>query len=54
MDRDDDMDFTILGLLALERYGARFNSQAMAKNWMRIFLLGWFAQRNMPLIVIFR
>ena len=34
MDRDDDMDFTILGLLALERYGVRFNSQAMAKNWM--------------------
>ena len=34
MDRDDDMDFTILGLLALERHGSRFDSRAMANTWM--------------------
>ena len=34
MDRDDDLDYTILGLLALERHGSAFNSRAMAFCWM--------------------
>jgi ADP-ribosylglycohydrolase len=40
MDRDDDIDFTILGLLALERHGADLTSRAMAFNWMDNMPLG--------------
>lgn len=34
MDRDDDMDFPILGLLALERKGADFSARTMAHIWL--------------------
>ena len=34
MDRDDDIDFTIIGLIALERHGAGLTSRAMAYSWM--------------------
>ena len=35
MDRDDDMDYPILGLLALERHGARLTSRGMAYIWLQ-------------------
>ncbi len=34
MDRDDDMDFPILGLLALERKGLEFSARTMAHIWL--------------------
>ena len=34
MARDDDMDYPILGLIALERRGAQFSSRIMAHVWM--------------------
>ena len=34
MDRDDDMDFPILGLLALERQGSNFGARTMAHVWL--------------------
>ena len=34
MDRDDDMDFPILGLLALERKGVDFTARTMAHIWL--------------------
>ena len=34
MDRDDDMDFPILGLLALERKGHDFSARTMAHIWL--------------------
>ena len=35
MDRDDDMDYPILGLLALERHGAGLTSRGMAYIWLQ-------------------
>lgn len=35
MDRDDDMDYMILALLALERAGSAFNSRGMANIWLQ-------------------
>ena len=40
MDRDDDMDYPILGLLALERHGAGLTSRGMATTWMDNIPLG--------------
>ncbi len=37
MDRDDDLDYTILGLLALERYGAALSPRGMATIWLENF-----------------
>ncbi|MGI9233674.1 MAG: ADP-ribosylglycohydrolase family protein [Woeseiaceae bacterium] len=34
MDRDDDLDFPILGLLALESKGARMTSRTIAQTWL--------------------
>ncbi|HAL42539.1 MAG TPA: hypothetical protein DCP57_08850 [Gammaproteobacteria bacterium] len=34
MDRDDDMDFPILGLLALERRGAKTTARGIANIWL--------------------
>lgn len=34
MDRDDDMDYSILGLLALERKGAKLTSRTVADTWL--------------------
>ena len=34
MDRDDDMDYMILALLALEQYGAALSSRGMANTWL--------------------
>ncbi|MEL7187050.1 MAG: ADP-ribosylglycohydrolase family protein [Pseudomonadota bacterium] len=34
MDRDDDLDFPILGLLALEKKGARMTSRTIAQTWL--------------------
>ena len=34
MERDDDMDYPILGLLLLERKGADFTPRGMANNWL--------------------
>ncbi len=34
MDRDDDMDFTVLGLLALERKGAATTPRSIANTWV--------------------
>jgi len=34
MERDDDMDYPILGLLILERKGADFTPRGMANNWL--------------------
>jgi ADP-ribosylglycohydrolase len=34
MDRDDDLDFPILGLLALEQKGARMSSRTIANTWL--------------------
>ncbi len=34
MDRDDDMDFPILGLLALERSGNRLSAKGIAHTWV--------------------
>ena len=34
MARDDDMDYTILGLHILERYGADFTSRNVAETWL--------------------
>ena len=34
MDRDDDMDFTILGLLALEHAGADISARSIANMWI--------------------
>ncbi len=34
MDRDDDMDFPILGLLALEQKGAKTSSRSIANTWI--------------------
>jgi len=34
MDRDDDMDFPILGLLALEQKGAMMSSRTIANTWL--------------------
>ena len=34
MDRDDDMDYPILGLMALERYGAKLTPRSMASTWI--------------------
>ena len=34
MARDDDMDYPILGLLALERYGAELTARNMANTWL--------------------
>lgn len=34
MARDDDMDYPILGLLALERHGAELSSRNMANTWL--------------------
>ena len=34
MDRDDDLDYPILGLLALERNGADLSSRNMANTWL--------------------
>ena len=40
MDRDDDMDFTVLGLLALERKGAAFTARTIANVWSAHMPLG--------------
>ena len=40
MDRDDDMDFTILGLLALECHGLKLSARAMAESWMENIPVG--------------
>ena len=37
MDRDDDLDYTILGLLALERYGAALSPRGMTAIWLENF-----------------
>lgn len=34
MDRDDDLDFPILGLLALEQRGAKMSSRTIAQTWL--------------------
>jgi len=34
MERDDDMDYPILGLIALEQRGEKFSPRAMANVWM--------------------
>ena len=34
MDRDDDMDFPILGLLALEKRGREMTSRTVANTWL--------------------
>jgi len=34
MDRDDDLDFPILGLLALEHKGAKMSSRTIANTWL--------------------
>ena len=34
MDRDDDMDFPVLGLLALEQKGAQMSSRTVANTWL--------------------
>ena len=34
MDRDDDMDYPILGLMALERYGQKLTPRSMASIWI--------------------
>ena len=34
MDRDDDMDYPILGLMALERYGPKLTPRSMASIWI--------------------
>lgn len=34
MDRDDDLDFPILGLLALEQKGAQMSSRTIANTWI--------------------
>lgn len=34
MDRDDDLDFPILGLLALEKKGAKITSRTIAQTWL--------------------
>ena len=58
MDRDDDMDYTILGLLALERHGDKLNSKLMALNWMENFPFGmactaeYSAYRNFALDIL--
>ena len=40
MDRDDDMDFTVLGLLALERKGAAVSPRTIANTWSAHMPLG--------------
>ena len=35
MERDDDMDYPILGLIALEERGDKFSPRAMANVWMK-------------------
>ena len=40
MDRDDDMDFPILGLLALEHKGADFTARSMANTWVQTMPFG--------------
>ena len=40
MDRDDDMDFPVLGLLALERKGADFSARTMAHVWLEFMPFG--------------
>jgi hypothetical protein len=35
MDRDDDLDFPILGLLALEQRGTKMSSRTIAQTWLR-------------------
>jgi ADP-ribosylglycohydrolase len=40
MDRDDDLDFPILGLLALENKGARTSARTMANTWVSCMPLG--------------
>ena len=37
MDRDDDLDYTILGLLALERYGAGLSPRGITAIWLENF-----------------
>ena len=53
MDRDDDMDFTVLGLLALERKGAAVSPRTIANTWSAHMPLGLTytagAYRNFPL-----
>ena len=54
MDRDDDMDFTVLGLLALERKGAAVSPRTIANTWSAHMPLGLtytaekVAYRNFP------
>jgi len=40
MDRDDDLDFPILGLIALEWKGAKFTSRTMANTWLTYMPFG--------------
>ena len=40
MDRDDDLDFPILGLVALESKGAKLNARAMANTWLHYMPYG--------------
>lgn len=38
---DDDINYTILGLRVLEKYGQKFTSQEMAKLWIESVPFGW-------------
>ena len=40
MDRDDDLDFPILGLVALENKGAKMNARTMANTWVHYMPYG--------------
>jgi ADP-ribosylglycohydrolase len=40
MDRDDDLDFPILGLVALESKGAKLNARTMANTWLHYMPYG--------------
>ena len=40
MDRDDDMDFPVLGLLALEQKGAQMTSRTIANTWISYMPFG--------------
>ncbi|MCA0295562.1 MAG: ADP-ribosylglycohydrolase family protein [Actinobacteria bacterium] len=35
--RDDDLDYTVLGLLLLEKHGARLTTDDVAREWLRRF-----------------
>ena len=58
MDRDDDMDYTVLGLLVLERHGSNVTSRLMASNWMENLPFGmactaeYAAYRNFALDIL--